>query len=130
MDEKQLKGQQSLRLQRQILREMKERKRLGLPLDIDPFDESFPTGVLFCQSGDENVGCENENVLLSCSRFRTGCYVSSDIDRGARKQNLRAGATNLDDGRSVAITLIGEASKIESFARNITSMKELNGVRK
>jgi len=133
VDEKQLKdAKRELAIAKADLeREMKERKRLGLPLDIDPFDESFPTGVPSSSvkvSG--GVETKTSDVMKTCYFLARGSVQGvmfrQTLIRGARKQNLRAGATNLDDGRSVAITLIGEASKIESFARNITSMKELN----
>ena len=112
-----------------VEREMKERKRLGLPLDIDPFDESFPTGVPSTSVEVKSVETKKNNVKTCYFLARgsvQGVMFRQTLIRGARKRNLRAGATNLDDGRSVAITLNGEHSKIELFAKDIACTKELN----
>jgi acylphosphatase len=115
-------------------REMAERKRLGLSIHIDPFDESFSTGVSSSSSpsvvvddGDETKKKTKKKTcyFVACGAVQ-GVMFRQTLIRGARKRNLRAGATNLDDGRSVAITLLGDPMIIESFANEIKSKKELN----
>jgi len=128
-----------------VARELQLRESLGLPMNVDPFDESFPTSPSEVWTRENGRGADmptkeaskanasdlNAVADESVTRFYTargtvqGCMFRQTLIRAARKRGLRAGATNLADG-SVAITLMGVKVDVDRLASDLVSLEELN----
>lgn len=129
--------------------EMSLRKKLGLPMDVDPFSENFSTapaknGAAAATSlstpeaaavdtktapvADADADADDAVVRHWIVRGNVqGVCFRMTLARAALARNVEAGATNNDD-KSVSITLRGSASTLDALENDLRTISPLNSM--